>query len=298
MKISRFVIVLAGLGAGMVWLGVAACGGYAQPVGESVARELGTVNVKGLTEISGMAASRQDADVVWVHSDGDIDEIYAVDASGVVRVKLALPDKLTDCEDLATGPGPEDGADYLYLGDIGDNDQDRASVRVYRIAEPKVAAGSPSTVSAENVAHLTLVYPDGKHDAEALLIDPISGDVFIVTKEYGRARVYRAAADSWKSQTNVTLAHVQTLGIEKVSAGDISQDGQWIALRREEIGWLWKRAEGQSVAKALAGPAVRIAVRGRRQAKNGEAISLASSGRGYYTISEGKRQPLYLFPMP
>ena len=51
----------------------------------------------------------------------------------------------------------------LYVGDIGDN--------------LAVAAGSPSTASpsagrGDTRAPIVLRYPDGPHDAEALLVDP------------------------------------------------------------------------------------------------------------------------------
>jgi len=37
---------------------------------------------------------------------------------------------------MAAGPGPERGKSYLYLGDIGDNNEARAEIVVYRVPEP------------------------------------------------------------------------------------------------------------------------------------------------------------------
>ncbi len=44
---------------------------------------------------------------------------------------------MKDCEDVATGPGPIKGKNYIYLGDIGDNAEKRRYISVYRFEEPK-----------------------------------------------------------------------------------------------------------------------------------------------------------------
>jgi len=291
---------LVRLGFALACLTLVACENSAQPpAGERVARRLGTVDVKSLDEISGLAASRRNRAVVWVHDDGGIEEVHAVDAtSGKLLASIALGQELDDCEDMALGAGLDGAADYLYLADVGDNDEERDHVQVVRLAEPTLTPGKRIDGPAQNVQRLRLTYPDGKHDAEALLVVPESGDALIVTKEKGRAGVYRAAAAQWGTDAAVELEHVLTLGIEQVSGGDISRDGEWIVLRREEVGWLWRRHDGQTVAEALRGPAARIVVRGQLQDDNGEAIAFHADGSGYYTISEGKRQPIYLFPLP
>ena len=63
------------------------------------------------------------------------------------------------------------------------------TIDVYRVAEPRVGAGA--TAPADR---LRLRYPDGAHDAEALLVDPLRGDLVIVTKVLGAARAYRTSA--------------------------------------------------------------------------------------------------------
>ena len=81
------------------------------------------------------------------------------------------------------------GRPLLYVGDIGDNASRRASIDVYRVPEPRVGAAASAPA-----ARLRLRYPDGAHDAEALLVDPLRGDLVIVTKVLGAARAYRASA--------------------------------------------------------------------------------------------------------
>ena len=66
----------------------------------------------------------------------------------------------------------------LYVGDIGDNAAQRPDIAVYRFG----AAGAPRAVRERKLA---LRYPDGAHDAEALLVDPRTGSLAIVTKDFG-----------------------------------------------------------------------------------------------------------------
>jgi hypothetical protein len=259
---------------------------------------VGIVDVKDLNEISGLAASRVNPDVFWIHDDGDIKNVYAVRGSGELVVKLSLGEEAVDCEDMAIGPGQQGGADYLYFGDIGDNDEDRKRVRVLRVAEPVLAASSPVEVDAKHIEIVKLRYPDGPHDAETLLVDPHSGDVLIVTKEKGRARVFRADAASWSDASPVTMELLASVDAESVSAGDVSRDGRWILLRREDTGWLFERRGDEPIAEALARKPKKVPVRGGGQKKNGEAVAFHPDGSGYFTISEGKRQPICFFELP
>ena len=94
--------------------------------------QLGTVESSLLTEISGVAASRKNADVLWVHNDsGDSARIYAMSIQGKhLGVYNLVGASATDWEDIAVGPGPVEGQDYVYAGDVGDNTRQRPSVTV------------------------------------------------------------------------------------------------------------------------------------------------------------------------
>ena len=79
-----------------------------------------------------------------------------------------------DWEAIAVGPCGTDSC--IYVADIGDNRAGRSRVTLYRLPEPEAASG---TAAVADVFHAT--YPDGSHDAEALLIGG-DGRVHIVTK--------------------------------------------------------------------------------------------------------------------
>ena len=108
---------------------------------------VGAVSDPSVVEASGLAASRQNPGVLWVHNDsGNAVELFAIGDDGGVRAPY-LPTGITnrDWEDLAIGPGPAAGVDYLFIGDIGDNGLARSSITIYRIPEPAVSRSASST---------------------------------------------------------------------------------------------------------------------------------------------------------
>lgn len=259
----------------------------------------GEVQSGELREASGIAASRVNPGVVWLHNDGQTNRLFGVRTSGETAAVLEWPNAVVDFEDIASGPGPSADEAYLYIGDIGDNDSRRPQVRVYRTLEPKLASsGTPQYLNAQ-MDDFRFTYPDGPVDAEALLIDPLTGDIFIVSKEKKLSRVFRAPADQLSSGTSIELEEVATIKVGQVSAGDISADGRQILLRNEKEGWLWQRDPVASVAETLSeSHAIAVPVRHKKQAKNGEAATFDPAGSGYFTVSEGANPHLARFPLP
>ena len=262
---------------------------------------VGRVTDGNVTEASGLAASRRNPGVLWTHNDaGSNPRLFALSTNGAllhsVRVSKAQEG---DFEDVAIGPGPRPDVDYLYFADIGDNDVDRENVRVYRVPEPAVYsyfAVSPSIETASNDEEIVLEYPDGPHDAEALLVDPLTGDLFIATKQRDVSRIYRATRSQIESNSTVRLERVRQIDFDVVSGGAISLDGREIVLRREDFAQLWVRAPGESVVDALGRSPIDIPVVGPPSEPNGEAISFHPTSLGYYTLSEGTGQTIYFFP--
>ena len=159
--------------------------------------EVGTVADPAVVELSGIAASRAHPGVLWVHNDsGGVPVVYALSSTGEALGAYAVDGaEAVDWEDIGIGPGPEAGRSYLYLADIGDNGSAREHVTVYRVAEPD-AAPNGTAATLPLVDALTIRYPDGPSDAESLFVDPLDGDLYVITKNLsGRSRVLRASAD-------------------------------------------------------------------------------------------------------
>ena len=265
---------------------------------KEIVRELGKIKAKQLQEISGLAASRQNADILWLHNDGGSGMVFAVETSGKVAKLVRCPGTFVDLEDIAIAPGPKPGTDYLYLGDIGDNNEERHNIRVVRFEEPQLTEAHGGQIAVQEAEEFRLVYPDGPHNAETLIVDPVTGDIFVVTKDRRRARLFTCPAGKLKDRAPANLELIGIMDMDAISGGTISLDGSRIILRRESQGWLWTRKSGESVAAALQKLPQKIPVRDRRQGANGEAVSFNPDGDSYYTVSEGKDQVICEFQLP
>lgn len=256
-----------------------------------------------LKETSGLVVSAKNPDTLWLNNDsGDSARVFAVSPKGVLQGIYPLEGATAiDWEDIAIGPGPKPRAPYLYVGDIGDNAAARPTIVVYRVAEPDVVSDG-GTHPQTGVDALTFTYPDGPHDAEALMVDPRSGEIYIIIKHLagGPAAVYRAPADLAAGSTTV-LTKVGEIAIgrvpfvDAVTASDISRDGRAIGVRTYGGVRLWNLAPKQSLIDALTAKPCKGPVPLEVQ---GETIGFQPDGRGYLTVSEGAGVPLHQFTAP
>jgi len=286
-------------------LGMACVAGAQSPCSPCVDYQPGIIwgvtSINALSEASGIAASARNPGVLWTHNDGSRKRVYAVSTNGATLSNFNFDLDLSDLEDMAVGPGPITGMSYLYFGDIGGNSHAgdiREDVRIIRGPEPAVNlawAGSPRSSDFTGVETFTLHYPDGSYDAETLLVDPITADVIVVTKENNSARAYRANLNAAANGSTLTMSFVQTVAFAKAAGGDISADGKQIALRRENAAMIWARCDNESLDTALARAGLGIPVIGPPEEDNGEAIAFLRDGTGYVTISEGDDQPIHFF---
>ena len=261
---------------------------------------LGTVSDPAIPESSGLAASRRNPGLLWTHNDsGDEPLLFCLDLQGrgcgQWRVSGA---EAFDWEDMAAGPGPRAGDPYLYLGDVGDNIDQRREIVVYRIPEPAAGGGAapgaaPATTAPAEA--LRLRYPDGPHNAEALLVHPVTGDLYVVSKDAQSARVYKAAAPLEASRP-AALVQVGTIrlgsdsrGLEVVTGGDISPDGSRVALSSYAQGYELELPPGGVFDDIWAERPVPVALGSRLQ---GESVAYRLDGKALLTTSEITPWPL------
>ena len=261
----------------------------------------GAVESAALTEISGIAASRVNSNVLWAHNDsGDSARVFAMSATGRHLGIYAFADaSAVDWEDLAIGPGAISGQDYIYVGDTGDNARARSFVVVYRAPEPTVDINqTPANTTVSGWEAFPLQYPASQYDAETLLVDPSSGDIFLVTRDRaheGFARVFRKPAPH-THQITTTLELVATIALPyEVKGGDIASAGDAVILRLHSgstpmHGYLWTRAPGTNLWDAFNIAPCLVPLPTEPQ---GEALGFAPGGLGFWTISEGSFQPIY-----
>lgn len=259
----------------------------------------GTLGSAAVTEASGVVESRAQPGVLWVHNDsGDTARLFAMTADGSHLGAYSLAGvTAVDWEDVAIDDT------YLYAGDFGDNFTQRPFVTVYRVAEPTVAVDqAPVTQQLTGVDPLELQYPDTAHNAETLLVDPVDGDLYIITKaSSGDSRVFRAPAPLDPS-SRVTLEEVAALalggaarpGDTHATGGDTHPAGTALLVRTYNSAFFWWRPPGAPLWEAFSHAPCPAPLRSEPQ---GEAIGFSADGQGYYTVSEGDHPPLYHFTL-
>lgn len=259
-------------------------------------REVGTVEHANLSEISGIAASRQNDNVLWAHNDkGDGPQVWALNTQGVHlgTYWLSGADNV-DWEDMAVGPGPVNGLDYLYTGDIGDNYAERFYITIYRVAEPVVDSNqSPVYRTLTGVDSIVLQYPDWPHDSEAMMLDPLTKDIYVLSKQNDSFGLYRAPYP--QSTTSTTTMEYKGLfwWYNDVSAADVSPNGDMIIIRNDNgNGSVYLRPSYTNLWDAFAGAPCSVPIQWEL---NGEAVAFDSNGCGYYTCSEGQFAPLHYY---
>jgi hypothetical protein len=270
--------------------------GYGSPV------VAGLIETDDIKESSGLSAS-ECQDVLWTHNDSGNDAlIYAMSTEGrhlgTWRVDGA---QNVDWESVATYKDPG-GKCFLLLGDIGDNDETRGEVEIYRIPEPTASAETASSTSAtplgtEPVQTMRFSYPNGSNDAETLLVHPWTGDIYVVTKKKsGPAGVFRIepAFGSGSAVMGEKIADVSVPSTPEghVTGGSISPDGRRVMLCDLDGGYELVLPDGVADPDAIWQQEALTVDLGDR--KQGEGVSYGRDGLSLFASSEKKNSPLYL----
>ncbi len=242
-----------------------------------------------LPEASGLVASRVTPGRLWAHNDSGKPEIFALDAKGTVAGRVAIAGAaLEDWEALASSVCGNGAC--LYIGDIGDNNGKRSEIIVYRVPEPAKAGGSAQVDGVFRAS-----YPDGAHDAEALLAAP-DGTLYIVTKgDTGHVALYRfpqqlsAGATMRLERVGAPLSKGEPAADARITDGAMSSDGEWVVLRTRMALTFYRSAE---FLKGDFREARRVDLQTLGEPQ-GEAVAFGPSSNTVYVAGEGggKSQP-------
>lgn len=260
---------------------------------------IATIKDNSISESSGVTASRLTPGAYWTHNDsGDGPFIYAFDTSGVTLAVFRVAGaQARDWEDMASGPGPRRDKQYLYLGDIGDNNGARAEIVVYRVLEPAIVKSTkkkPATTAPAEAIRLR--YPDGSHDAETLLVHPTSGNIYILTKvTMANAVIYEAAAP-FTAGKPITMRRIGDIRVPSLfggilTGGSISPDGRRVALCDYFQGYELVLPAGAKDFNEIWKQKVTNFDIGKRE--QGEAITYRLDGKALLATSEGKKAPIF-----
>ncbi|MDZ4403157.1 hypothetical protein [Prosthecobacter sp.] len=240
----------------------------------STSERVAILEDKRIKESSGLIQGRRDPSIFWtVNDSGGEPCVFAIDHSGKTRAKVRVREAANfDWEDLTLGKDDQ-GSPALFIGDIGDNFQMRPTIQVYQIPEPGiVATGKPVAETESPASHIWRAnYPDGKHNAESLLIHPQTNRLYILTKsEDGKSALY-AFPQPLQEKVSMPLEKIADLSFPTLirpgkrphdncmaTAACFSPDGGRLVVATYSSLYEWKLAKDQPLTVALKQTPTRI----------------------------------------
>jgi hypothetical protein len=264
-----------------------------EPCPQYVARPERTGSVPAvLYELSGFAASQVHPGIFWAHNDsGNAPELYALRPDGTIAATFTLRGAtLRDPEDIAVGPctAGEDRS-CIYLADTGDNGGRRRSVQILKMEEPEHLANGPLVPVI-----LPFRYADGPADAEAVVVDPATARVFVITKSLlSLGAVYRI--DDLGGREGGLAVRVRTLRAPRefdapTTAAAVHPSGTRLLLRSYTRVWELRSPGARAFEDVLDAEPVAVPEAPQPQ---GEALSYTRDGRGYLLAGEGINSPIH-----
>lgn len=242
---------------------------------EDEPKKLFTIEDERITESSGLARSRKHKGIWWtVNDSSDSARVFGVDRTGKVVAELTFGADVRDVEALAVG---SDGK--IYVADIGDNLEDQKKVRVFAISEPEDLEDNKMKYRAYDFE-----YPDGPHNAEAILVHPGTNRIYLVTKE-SRGGIYagpeQASRDGVNELTRVGDAPAT------ITDGTFTPDGKRVLLRNYTTMFVmtWPKP---AKAASITLPVVR----------QGESLAMGQTNGTVVVGSEGENSPVYEVTIP
>jgi hypothetical protein len=234
-----------------------------------------------IAESSGLAVSPTHKGIVYTHNDsGDSPRIFAVGPDGRTRATLTIDGAVArDWEGMAASVDPVTGRGVLWIADIGDNlEGGWPDVSVYKVVEPRTMedATLPAT-------RYRFRYQGGGRNAEGVMVNPSTGRLYIVSKEFSGS-VYAAPAKLRTDKVNV----LRRVGSAPIMATDAAYapDGSSFVIRTYFSASVY-RAPGDLIANVTM-PAL----------KQAESITYTRDGTALLTGSEGENSPVYQVPLP
>ncbi|AEW00999.1 hypothetical protein A4D02_13660 [Niastella koreensis] len=232
-----------------------------------------------LVEASGIADSKANPGYLWVEQDsGNPPDLTLLQHNGTVLKSVHLANAVNrDWEDMVLAPGPDPHKQYLYIAETGDNLIRYDDYAIYRLEEPAAA-----TDTVQQVDKIAFFYPDGSHNAEAILVDPDTKDIYIITKTDLHSKLFKLKYPYSTVEMN-SVEEVGALPYNYATSAALSPNGRELVVKTYEAIYMYPRTAGETIVQTLSKPYTTLPY---QQEPQGEAIVFDNNDSGYYTLSE------------
>ncbi len=249
-----------------------------------------------IDEASGLITGRTNPDLLYSHNDsGGKASICLLNTKGEKKGEWLLNNAQNrDWEEI--GISTENKKNYIFIGEIGDNQAKYSQCCFYKFEEPLYNPKKPE-LSIKNIQKINFRYENGPRDAEAFFIDPVSYDIIIISKREPEAGVYKISYPYLTDSVNI--AHkITQLPSTWITSTDISKDGTKILVKNYTNIWLYNRIAKEDLKDTFGRKPLELDYKIEPQ---GEAVCWDKDSKGYFTLSEkaeNQNQKLYYYQFP
>lgn len=283
---------------------------HGDPGREAHAEQVCVISDERINESSGLALSRRQSGMVWIHNDsGDAARLFLVGMDGTTWgvFPLANVPMPVDWEDMCGFT--VDGEPWLMIGDVGDNAVNRHVVvpdvgeeracRLLLFPEPVL---KDEAEQASVAVHTTILfeYEDGPRNCESVAVDTERGEILLVTKSKSTpldCGMYRIPLTLDVKTTTATARRIGSLAIYNATAMDIAPDNHRVVILGYEGAWVFERSNDERWDDAIQRNPLFVMLPKR---KGGETVCFGRSRDELLLNSEHVGQPLWRvrIPMP
>lgn len=228
--------------------------------------KVGTISNPSIDEASGLAASYQNRDILWVVNDGgNPPTLFALSPQGETIAEFNVENgQNRDWEDLASFS--LNNTNYIMIADVGDNFGMRSFYSLYVVKDPDIRK-----IRLKNGNLLRIVwqikfqYEDGSKDCEAIAVDTQQKRILLLSKRTKPPILFELPLTKRAPDTILTarpIARLNTLpqptkddlkyGNGKYrslpTAMDLSPDGRTLVILTYQHAYYYRRNANQTWA--------------------------------------------------
>ena len=263
----------------------------------------GKITDRNLGEISGIAVSGINKDILWVINDsGNSASVYGLNPDGKLMCTLNIRGvSNNDWEDIASFEYK--GKYYILIADTGDNFAKRSKCFLHIVEEPDLGkTGDASSLSVTPSWSITYTYEDGPRDCESVAVDTVSEKILLLSKRDAPPVLYELPLKKDKKTVAKRLTEIKPLpersddildfrSISSQPTGmDIKADGSAAVVITYGNAFYYRKKPSKDWAEVFTSAPEEIIVPRMRQA---ESICFSRDGAGIYITSEQIPAPLY-----
>lgn len=266
----------------------------------------GTITDKNLGEVSGIAVSRINKNILWVLNDsGNSASVYALNSEGKLLTTLDIQGvSNNDWEDIASFE--HEGKSYILIADVGDNYAKRSKCFLHFIEEPDLKNISEPSLSVERSWSITYTYEDGPRDCESVAVDTVADKIILLSKRDIPPVLYELPLKKDKNAVAKKLIEIKPLpqivddimdfgsNTGRPTAMDISADGLSAVVLTYGNAFIYKKIPSKKWSDVFTASPKEIFVPRMRQA---ESICFNRDGLKIYVTSEQIPAPVYEIDM-